>query len=39
MGSGLFMGMGFPFGMMKCSRIDGGAAYLSLNVVKVVHLK
>lgn len=32
------MGMGFPFGVMKCSKIDG-AACLSLNVVKAVHWK
>ena len=33
------MGMEFPVGVMKCSKIDGGAACLSLNVVKAVHWK
>ena len=33
------MGMGFPFGVKKCSKIDGGAVCIAPNIVKAVYFK
>lgn len=32
------MGMGFPFGVIKCPRIDCGDGCVTLNIVKAIEL-